>query len=43
MNNKVVVAKEAGKLSAYIFVIVGLVGTAKGQLSVVREAFKAAK
>lgn len=40
MNTKLVFAKEAGKLAAYIFVIVGLAGTAKGQIGVVREAFK---
>lgn len=43
MNKNVVLAKETGKLAAYIFVIVGLAGTAKGQFGVVRAAWKGAK
>lgn len=43
MTNKVAFAKEAGKLAAYIFVIGGLIGTAKVQLGVVRATWKVTK
>lgn len=43
MNPKLILVREAAKLAAYAFVIIGLAGTARGQFGVVRAAFQAAK
>lgn len=42
MNNKLKFVQEAGKLAAYAFVTLGLIGTAIAQAGVVNTAFKAA-
>jgi hypothetical protein len=42
MNNKVVFAREAGKLAAYAFVTVGLFGSVIAQSNNTTAAFKAA-
>jgi hypothetical protein len=43
MKSKIAFAKEAGKLSAYIFVIGTLIGAAKTQLTVTRATWKLSK